>query len=232
MPAQSAYDHPAGPTNTFPGSCFADFRAGPTDASSSTAPQAAGDSPGWKSHADGGSAAYDGFPYAVNKSSGKQWNPDADVSAVASSCRSCYSRDARWAHVFTFGGILFHTPASKGALMKLSLSYKNVDLREPIETEVARHLGKLKKLLKTYTPDLVQVHASVEKHARKIAFDFSLNLALPTGNLHASGDGPDVRQSIKNAFTDLSSQLKKHQAKVRRDYQWKRKRAVPALVER
>ncbi len=116
--------------------------------------------------------------------------------------------------------------------MKLSLSYKNVDLREPIETEVAHHLGKLKRLLKTYTPDLVQVHALVEKHARKTAFDFSLNLALPTGSLHASGDGPDVRQSIKNAFVDLSSQLKKHQAKVRRDYQWKRKRAVPALVER
>ena len=111
-------------------------------------------------------------------------------------------------------------------------SLRPLCVTEPIEAEVARHLGKLEKLLKTYTPDLVQVHASVEKHARKIAFDFSLNLALPTGNLHASGDGPDVRQSIKNAFTDLSSQLKKHQAKVRRDYQWKRKRAVPALVER
>lgn len=116
--------------------------------------------------------------------------------------------------------------------MKLSLSYKNVDLREPIETEVARHLEKLNKLLKTYAADLVQVHASVEKHPRKVAYDFSLNLTLPTGSLHASGDGPDVRQSVKNAFVDLSSQLKKHQARVRRDYQWKRKRPVPALVER
>jgi ribosomal subunit interface protein len=116
--------------------------------------------------------------------------------------------------------------------MKLSLSYKNVNLREPIETEVARQLGKIKKLLKTYAPDLVQVHASVEKHPRKTAYDFSLNLTLPTGSLHASGDYPDVRQSIKNAFSDLSTQLKKHQTKVRRDYQWKRKRAVPALVER
>ncbi|MBI1750592.1 MAG: HPF/RaiA family ribosome-associated protein [Acidobacteria bacterium] len=116
--------------------------------------------------------------------------------------------------------------------MKLSLSYKNVDLREPIETEVAHHLGKLEKLLKTYAPDLVQVHASVEKHPRKLAYAFSLNLSLPTGTLHASGDGPDVRLSVKNAFVDLSAQLKKHQARVRRDYQWKRKRAVPALVER
>ena len=116
--------------------------------------------------------------------------------------------------------------------MKLSLSYKNVDLREPIETEVGRQLGKIKKLLKTYAPDLVQVHATVEKQARQAVFDFSLGLTLPTGSLHASGDSPDVRQSIKNAFADLASQIKKHQAKVRKDYQWKRKRAVPALVAR
>ena len=116
--------------------------------------------------------------------------------------------------------------------MKLSLSYKNVDLREPIESEVSRQLGKVKKLLKTYAPDLVQVHASVQKHLRKPVYDFSLTLTLPTGSLHSSGDCPDVRQSIKNAFTDLSKQIKKHQAKVRRDYEWKRKRAVPALVER
>ncbi len=116
--------------------------------------------------------------------------------------------------------------------MKLSLSYKNVDLREPIESEVTRHLEKLGKLLKTYAPDLVQVHASIEKHPRKVLYAFSLNLSLPTGSLHASGDGPDIRQSVRDAFVDLSSQLKKHQAKVRRDYQWKRKRAVPALVTR
>jgi ribosomal subunit interface protein len=116
--------------------------------------------------------------------------------------------------------------------MKVSLSYKNVELREPIETEVARHLEKVKKLLKTYAPDLIQVHASVEKHPRKVHHTFSLNLSLPTGMLHASGDGPDVRQCVKDAFVDLCSQVKKHQAKVRRDYQWKRKRAVPALVER
>ena len=116
--------------------------------------------------------------------------------------------------------------------MKVSLSFKNVELREPIETEVARHLQKLTRLLKSYAPDLIQIHASVEKQPRKISYTFSLNLSLPTGTLHSSGDGPDVRQSVKNAFGDLSSQLKKHQARLRRDYQWKRKRAVPALVER
>jgi ribosome-associated translation inhibitor RaiA len=116
--------------------------------------------------------------------------------------------------------------------MKLSLSYKNVDLREPVDTEVSKHLIKLGKLLQTYSPDLVQFHGAVEKHPRKEEYTFSLNLALPTGTLHSNGDGPDVRLSVKNAFIELSGQLKKHQAKLRRDYQWKRKRAVSALVER
>jgi len=116
--------------------------------------------------------------------------------------------------------------------MRLTLSYKNVDMREPIETEVTRHLGKLEKLLQTYSPDLVQFHGAFEKHPRKVEYTFSLNLTLPTGTLHATGDGQDVRQSVKTAFTELAGQLKKHQARLRRDYQWKRKRAVPALVER
>ncbi|HEY2971454.1 MAG TPA: HPF/RaiA family ribosome-associated protein [Pyrinomonadaceae bacterium] len=116
--------------------------------------------------------------------------------------------------------------------MKVSLSYKHVELREPIETEVARHLEKLKKLLKTYAPDLIQIHGAVEKQPRKIMYIFSLNLSLPTGTLHATGEGQDVRQSVKTAFAEISSQVKKHQARLRRDYQWKRKRAVAALVER
>jgi ribosomal subunit interface protein len=116
--------------------------------------------------------------------------------------------------------------------MKVALSYKHVQLHEPIETEVARHLEKLKKLLKTYAPDLIQIHGAVEKHPRKTAYIFSLNLALPTGTLHATGEGPGVRQSVKTAFAEISSQLKKHQSKLRRDYEWKRKRAVAALVER
>jgi ribosomal subunit interface protein len=116
--------------------------------------------------------------------------------------------------------------------MKVSLSYKHVELREPIETEVARHLEKLQKLLKSYAPDLIQVHGAVEKHPRKTAYIFSLNLSLPTGTLHATGEGADVRQSVKTAFVEISTQVKKHQAKLRKDYQWKRKRAVPALVER
>jgi ribosome-associated translation inhibitor RaiA len=52
-----------------------------------------------------------------------------------------------------------------------------------------------------------------------------VNLTLPTGTLHASAAGADVRSSAKAAFAELESQVKKHQEKLRKDYVWKRKRA-------
>jgi ribosomal subunit interface protein len=108
--------------------------------------------------------------------------------------------------------------------MKTSFNYRNVELREPVEEEVTRNLTKIQRLLSTYSPDLVQIHGAFEKHPRKVEYSFSLNLSLPTGNLHATSASPDVRLSVKEAFADLASQLKRHQSRLRKDYEWKRKR--------
>ena len=108
--------------------------------------------------------------------------------------------------------------------MKVSVSYKHVEAREPVEREVSRYLSKLGKLLRSYAPDLVQLHASLEKHPRKTEYTFSLNLSLPMGTLHCTGVAADVRGSVKKAFAELEGQVKKHQSKLRKDYQWKRKR--------
>lgn len=108
--------------------------------------------------------------------------------------------------------------------MNFSMSYKNVEAREPVEKECAPHLKKIEKLLKTYEPDLVQVHGAFEHLQKKSEYSFSLNLSLPTGTLHCVGSGNDIRKSLKMAFTELEGQIKKHQARLRRDYEWKRKR--------
>ena len=115
--------------------------------------------------------------------------------------------------------------------MKLSISYKNVEPHKPAEKEVERYAGKLNRLLKSYEPDLVLLHGVFSKNPRREENSFSLNLSLPTGALHATGTGDNVRASCKQAFTELEAQLKKHQSLLRRDYEWKRKRprAVPAL---
>jgi ribosome-associated translation inhibitor RaiA len=108
--------------------------------------------------------------------------------------------------------------------MKLTLRNVQEEWREPVEKETQRQAEKLGRLLKRYAPDLVQLHAGIEKHARKESYTFTLNLSLPTGTLHATGEGSDVLASVKTAFAEVCAQCKKHQALLRKDYEWKRKR--------
>jgi ribosome-associated translation inhibitor RaiA len=115
--------------------------------------------------------------------------------------------------------------------MKVTIRHAHEEWREPVEKETHRQRIKLDKLLKRYAPDLVQLHADIEKRARKESYVFSVNLSLPTGVLHATGEGADVLACVKAAFAELCAQVKKHQALVRKDYEWKRKRPrlrVPA----
>jgi ribosome-associated translation inhibitor RaiA len=120
----------------------------------------------------------------------------------------------------------------QGAPMKITYSHVETEYRAIIEHEVARHAAKLNRILKRYSPDLVLLHGSLEKTPRKIEFNFSLNLALPTGTLHSTGVGADVLGSAKAAFAELEVQLKKHQAKLRKDYVWKRKRELVSPTPR
>jgi ribosomal subunit interface protein len=117
--------------------------------------------------------------------------------------------------------------------MKITYSQIAVESRPAVESEFERHQPKLNRLLKHYEPDLVELHGSLEKIARRNEFDLSLNLKLPTGTLHATGVGSDIASSTKAAFSELESQVKKHQQKLRKDYVWKRKRGrgVPKLGE-
>ena len=116
--------------------------------------------------------------------------------------------------------------------MKLTIRYAREEWRDPVETETLKQRAKLDRLLKRYSPDLVSLHADIEKVARKETYLFLVNLSLPTGALHATGEGADVIGCVKAAFAELCAQVKKHQALLRKDYEWKRKRArtrVPAL---
>src|SRR5437879_8149335 len=87
--------------------------------------------------------------------------------------------------------------------MKIAISYKHLEMREPVEIEMKRYLSKLAKLLKRYSPDLVQLHGSLEKRPRKAEYIFSLNLSLPTGSLYANGTGAYVRLCVKHAFAEI-----------------------------
>jgi len=114
--------------------------------------------------------------------------------------------------------------ARKGSARKLTIRHAHQEWREPLEKETQRQAAKLNKLLKRYSPDLVKLHGDIGKHPRKESYTFTVNLSLPTGSLHATGEGADVLASVKAAFAEICAQCKKHQALLRKDYEWKRKR--------
>jgi ribosomal subunit interface protein len=114
--------------------------------------------------------------------------------------------------------------------MKIAISYKNVDVPSAVEPAVERHLEKIGVLLQSYEPDLVQLHGSFEKHPRHSSYAFDVSVSLPTGTLHATGEAPDPLNSARKGFSELESQIKKHQSRLRKDHQWKRKRGSRARL--
>jgi ribosomal subunit interface protein len=110
--------------------------------------------------------------------------------------------------------------------MNVSISYKHVDSPKPVETEVTRRLDKLNRLLKSYEPDLVQIKGVFAKNQRTDEQSLILTLSLPTGTLHATGNGRNVLAGCKKAFSEIEVQIKKHQSLLRREHEWKRKRPL------
>lgn len=107
--------------------------------------------------------------------------------------------------------------------MKIAISYKNVETPGTVEPAVERHLEKIGVLLKTYEPDLVLLHGSFEKHPRRTSYAFDVSVSLPSGTLHATGEAPDPATSARKGFAELESQIKKHQSRLRKEHDWKRK---------
>lgn len=117
--------------------------------------------------------------------------------------------------------------------MKTSFSYKQPELREQTEKELQSNLKKLERFVKRFAPDLVQLHGAFAHIPHKKSFSLSLNLSLPTVTLHATGEADDVEGSIRAAFAEVISQLKKHMGKLPKGHEGKRKRerSAPSLDE-
>lgn len=114
--------------------------------------------------------------------------------------------------------------------MKLSIVFKEVERHAPAEKALQRCVGKLSKLLRSFDPDLVQLHCVFSTVPRTKEFGLALNLTLPTGTLHATDKSEHLPAVCKSAFAELETQLKKHVARLRRHHEFKRKGTRVAAV--
>jgi ribosomal subunit interface protein len=116
-----------------------------------------------------------------------------------------------------------------GDAMKLQVRYHNIGDKARAERELRRQTAKLKRHLKKFSPDLVDLHVSLEREKRPInPFEASLALYLPPGQLHARETAPDELAALKYAFAELWREIKKMKAKLQRKTE--RRRASPRRV--
>ena len=108
--------------------------------------------------------------------------------------------------------------------MNVIVQYKCDDFRAQMEKDIARYSAKLDRWLSRYDSDLLALHVSYNKHARKRVYVVNLNLNFPRATLHASAGNAEARFALRRAFDELEMQVSKQQSLLRRDYEWKRKR--------
>ena len=114
--------------------------------------------------------------------------------------------------------------------MQVHFSYHNVPRTAQMDKVIQSHIQKLDKLLTHFAPDLVHLHGTLESNGAHQNTTCSLNLSLPTGQLHARQNDGNLLKDLQACFSNLTDQIKKHKDGLRREESWRReriKRAAP-----
>jgi RNA polymerase sigma factor (sigma-70 family) len=82
--------------------------------------------------------------------------------------------------------------------------------------------AELKRRLKDFPPELVQLEGRIEKNPNHALYRASLRLKLPSTVLAVAEEGHDLTAIMAEAFEDLFRRTDKHLARLRREPLWKR----------
>jgi len=116
--------------------------------------------------------------------------------------------------------------------MQVHFSYQHGSTNPQLEKIIHMNVGKLDRLLVRFSPDLIHLHGLLDFNTATQGSTCSLNLWLPTAQLHATEQGRDVTGAVRTGFSHLLEQLKKHKQVLRRECEWKRKRYKAANEDR
>ena len=106
--------------------------------------------------------------------------------------------------------------------MQVHFSYHNVPRTAPLDNAIQKNVHKLEKFLSHFAPDLVHLHGTLESNAAHKNTVVSLNLSLPTGQLHSRQQAGNLMKDLQSCFSQLVDQLKKHKEALRREDSWRR----------
>ena len=99
--------------------------------------------------------------------------------------------------------------------MNVHISYKYAKAPD-VEREFSQQIKKLERRVQIYRPELVHLHAIVDKSAASRGeMQISLNLRVPSGQLAAQEAAETAVRALKRAFEELLKQLTKHKDLLR-----------------
>ena len=108
--------------------------------------------------------------------------------------------------------------------MHVHFSYQHVAHDPRLNKAIESHVRKLDKFLARYSPDLIHLHGALEFTAAHKGPVCSLNLWLPTAQIHATQESGSALTALQACFNQLLEQVKKHKPLLRREGVWKRRR--------
>lgn len=114
--------------------------------------------------------------------------------------------------------------------MNVHVTAKNLTLSPADEKVLDRLVQRLRKRLKTFEPDLVQLDLALEKHPRRPEVTGSVRLFVVNRTLTARRNSANnVTSLLQAAFDDIEEQLDKFKAELRGEAARKR-RSVPVAA--
>jgi DNA-directed RNA polymerase specialized sigma24 family protein len=96
--------------------------------------------------------------------------------------------------------------------------FRGLEATPRVEDALRQATRRLERVVSRFDPQTAHLRVVVASHRKRARFDVSARLTVRGGLLHARESRPDPVAAIKQAFTDLMSQCKRHVSHFRREH--------------
>ena len=107
--------------------------------------------------------------------------------------------------------------------MKFNIEFKGFAPQKDVQKLITQLIGKIQKKTESFSPDVVYLRLLVEQNSVRALYHVSISSTLPEKTLATKEERHDLREALRDAFTEIERQLEAHKATLRGEPFWKRR---------
>ena len=107
--------------------------------------------------------------------------------------------------------------------MNCNIEFKGFAPQKDVQKLITQLIGKIEKKAESFSPDVVYLRLLVEQNSVRALYHVSISLTLPEKTLATKEERHDLRETLRDAFTEIARQLEAHKAALRGEHTWKRR---------